>query len=172
MHETSADLAALQRILEESYAAAGEHLRSVFPSDRRLSATELCRLLPGTFQLDLAAVTGGGRPLVAPVDGVFFRAKIWFGFPPGSTRGRLLRARPSVSATHTKKGSLCVIAHGTGREVAPRDPEYAAYEDYLREVYGPVLDLSRARYKHRQGFEYNAYVEPAKLFAFVPHPEA
>ncbi len=51
------------------------------------------------------------------------------------------------------------------------DPEYAAYQDYLQEVYGPILELSRAQYQHREGSEYNAYIDPAKLFAFVPHPE-
>ena len=172
MHETPVDVETLQRTLDESYAMAGEHLLSVFPAERRLSASALCDRLQAAFEINVAVVTGDGRPLVAPVDGVFFRGKLWFGFPPGSTRARLLRSRPAVSATYSKPASVCVIAHGTAHEVVPSDSEYRAYEQYLREVYGPVLDLSRAQYEGRSGSEYNAYIEPSKLFAFIPHPES
>jgi hypothetical protein len=38
MHETSQDLARLQRLLDESYEKAGEHLRSIITPERRLNA--------------------------------------------------------------------------------------------------------------------------------------
>jgi hypothetical protein len=171
VHETDDDLRALQRLLDESYASAGEHLRSIFSTERNLSAEALCRALEGVFRLDLAVVTRHGTPLVAPVDGAFFRGRVWFGFPPGSVRGRILRARPAVSATHTRDATVCLVVHGVAREVHEPSPEYQAYDAYLREVYGPVLELSREQYAKRDGTGYDAWIEPRRLFATVPHPE-
>ncbi len=168
MHETRADKAALQALLDESFAAGGEHLRSVFSADRALTANDLSDLLTGAFALDLAVVTKSGAPLVAPVDGIFFRGKVWFSFPPGSVRGRILRSRPAVSATHTRGDQACFIVHGVAREVRAGSPEYAAYETCLREVYGDLLDFSRAQYKDRIGEEFSAWIEARKFFATRP----
>ena len=54
MHETAEDLAYLQRALDESYAAAGEHLRSIFVPDQRSSAEDLVARLTGVFLINLA----------------------------------------------------------------------------------------------------------------------
>ena len=43
MHETSADLAALQDLLDRSYASAGAHLRRIHTPERRLSAGEVAQ---------------------------------------------------------------------------------------------------------------------------------
>jgi hypothetical protein len=47
MHETDADLRALQELLDASHANAGPHLRSIFSDERRIPAAELPALLPG-----------------------------------------------------------------------------------------------------------------------------
>ncbi len=172
MHETREDLEALQRLLDESYRLAGLQLRSVFSRDRSLRASDLAELLTGVLLLNVAVTTRSGAPLVAPVDGVFYRGRVWFGFPPGSVRGRALHARPQVSATHTQDAKVCIIVHGLAKEVPRSHPEYEAYNEYLKEVYGPNLDLSRALYEDREGTEYNAYIEPRRFFATWPHPEA
>ncbi len=172
MHETAEDLRRLQRTLDASYAKAGSHLRRIFTPERHLSAGALVRELEGVFLLDLATVTGDGAPRVAPIDGLCFRGRIWFGCPPGSARGRMLRARPAVSATCTRADRVCLIVHGTAREVRPGEAEHEAYAGYLREVYGPVLDLDRARYAARQGEAYQGWIEPRMLFAMVPHPQS
>jgi hypothetical protein len=49
MHETDQDLAALDRLLDDSYAAAGPHLRRIITAERRLSD-----LLPGAFHFGSA----------------------------------------------------------------------------------------------------------------------
>ena len=69
MRETPADLAALQALLDRSYAAAGPHLLRIYTSDRRLDAEELAARLNGMRLLALATVTADGRPVVGPVDG-------------------------------------------------------------------------------------------------------
>ena len=170
MHETNEDRAALQRILDESYGAAGVQLRSVFSRERCLSAEDLTQLLTGVLLLNVAVVTESGAPLVAPVDGVFFRGRVWFGFPPGSVRGRILRKRPQVSATHTQEGTVCIIVHGVAHEIRESHAAYSAYNDYLSEVYGSTLELSRAMYNDRDGTEYSGWIEPRRFFATRPHP--
>src|SRR5215210_5161376 len=100
MHESRADLAALQEILDRSYAAAGAHLRRIITPERRLSAEQLAERLTGMRLLALATVTRDGRPIVGPVDGVFFRGAFHFGSAPDSVRFRHIRVRPQVSATH------------------------------------------------------------------------
>src|SRR5262245_867953 len=101
MHETREDLGALQRAIDASYASAGSHIASIFRPELRSTAEDLARTLTGVFVINLAVVTAKGEPLVAPVDGLFYRGRLWFGLPPRSVRIGVIRARPAVSATHT-----------------------------------------------------------------------
>lgn len=94
MHETDADLAALQDLLDRSVAHAGTQLRRVITPERRLDAPRVCRRLDGVSLLALATVTADGRPLVSPVDGVFYRGAFYFGSAPDSVKFRHIRARP------------------------------------------------------------------------------
>ena len=57
-----------------------------------------------------------------------------------------------------------VIADGAVWLGLPPD----SYERYLREIYGPVLELSAALYTDRAGTEYNAWIEPRRIFATAP----
>jgi len=43
VHESPADLAALQDLLDRSYASAGAHLLSIHTPERRLSAGEVAQ---------------------------------------------------------------------------------------------------------------------------------
>jgi hypothetical protein len=136
MHETDAELAALQRLLDDSHRHAGAHLRSIFRDDRRLTASRVAELLPGVQILSLATVTADCRPLVGPVDGLFFRGHFHFGSSEESVRFRHLRARPQVSAAHVRGEELAVIVHGTAVEIDVGAPEHSGFRDYLVEVYG------------------------------------
>ena len=57
VHETNEDLTGLQRLLDESYATAGEHLRSSFTPQHRAHAADLTAVLMGVFLINLATVT-------------------------------------------------------------------------------------------------------------------
>ncbi|MDQ2789166.1 MAG: hypothetical protein DLM60_22565 [Pseudonocardiales bacterium] len=94
MHETTADLAALQDLLDRSYAAAGPHLLRIITPQRRLSADQVADRLTGMRLLALATVTADGRPIVGPVDGIFFRGAFHFGSTPDSVRFRHIKNRP------------------------------------------------------------------------------
>src|SRR5689334_5287922 len=130
VHETDADLAWLQELMDRSHAGAGEHLRAIFDDERRIPAAELPALLPGVQVLALATVTARGEPRVAPVDGLFFRARWHFGSSERSARFRHIRARPAVSATHLRGEELAIVVHGRAVEIDPRAPEHAAFRAY------------------------------------------
>ncbi len=137
IHETTADLAALQDLLDRSDAAAGPHLRSIITPDRRVDATELVGRLDGMRLLVLATVTADGRPLVGPVDGIFYRASFHFGTAPNSVRYRHLRVRPHVSATHLPGEDFAVTVHGRAAPVDLRDQESTGLRRCLHDVYTP-----------------------------------
>ena len=140
MHETPEDMAELATLLDRSYERAGQHLRSIFTPERRIPADDLIALLPGVQVLNLATVTRACQPRVAPVDGLFYRGRFWFGSSPTSARFTHLRERPQVSASHTRGESLAVIVHGTAVPVDLGDPATAGFRDYCREVYGADWD--------------------------------
>jgi len=137
VHETAADLEALQRLLDRSYAAAGPHLRRIVTPERRLDAAPLAARLTGVRLLALATVTADGRPIVGPVDGIFFRGAFWFGSAPDSVRFRHIRARPDVSATHIEGEPFSVTVHGRAHIHDLRDRDVASFRRALAEVYAP-----------------------------------
>src|SRR5215218_11487906 len=124
MHESPTDLAALQELLDRSYAGAGPHLLRIHTPERRLSAEQVVERLTGMRLLALATVTADGRPIVGPVDGIFYRGSFHFGSSPDSVRFRHIRARPQVSATHLPGEELAVTAHGTASMVDVKAPEH------------------------------------------------
>ncbi|MGH3320237.1 MAG: pyridoxamine 5'-phosphate oxidase family protein [Streptosporangiaceae bacterium] len=136
MHETPEDLRQLQRVLDDSHARGGAHLRSIFTEERRVPAAELPELLPGVQVTHLATVTDRGEPRVAPVDGLFHRGTLWFGSSPESVRFRHIRSRPQVSASITKGEEFALVAHGRAHEIDTTGPGTAPFVDYLVEVYG------------------------------------
>ena len=136
MHETPYDLRELTELLDRSYARAGGHLRSIFPPEWRIPADELVALLPGVQVLNLATVSRSCAPRVAPVDGLFYRGRFWFGSAAASVRFTHLRERPQVSASHTRGEEVAVIVHGTAALVEVSDPAHAGFADYYHEVYG------------------------------------
>src|SRR5512133_4130628 len=112
MHETAADRAALQWLLDRSAASAGAHLRRIITPERRLSAEQVCARLTGMCLLALATVTADCRPLVGPVDGIFYRGAFHFGSSPDSLRFRHIGARPQVTAPHVPADEFAVTVHG------------------------------------------------------------
>ncbi len=164
MHETNEDLTELQRLLDESYATAGEHLRSIFTDQRRSQATDLSAALTGVFVINLATVTARCEPLVAPVDGLFYRGRLWFGLPPGSQRARHLHARPQVSATYVN-GESCLIVHGVAQAVGDAHPFFAGWDQYVRKEYGIVVDVAKQVYDTRREPEFTGFIEPKRIYA-------
>ena len=138
MNETPEDLERLQQLLDDSYAASGAHLREVITPERRLDAASLAARLDGMKLLVLATVTGDGRPICGPVDGVFYRGSFHFGSSPESIRFRHIRQRPAVSATHLDGEEFSVSVHGTATEIDLKATELADFRRALLDVYVPL----------------------------------
>jgi hypothetical protein len=160
MHETSEQLTELQRLLDTSYETAGGHLRSIITPDRRLSAQQLTETLTGMTLLSLATVTSRCEPVLAPVDGFFYQGKLWFGSSPDSFRFRHIRARPQVSANHTRGEELIVMVHGTAHQIDTSTGQYDGLRVLMRGFYGADWDS----WGYWDSAAY-AYIEPRKMFA-------
>jgi nitroimidazol reductase NimA-like FMN-containing flavoprotein (pyridoxamine 5'-phosphate oxidase superfamily) len=137
MHESPADIAALQELLDRSYATAGPHLLRIHTPERRLSAQQVVERLTGMRLLALSTVTADARPIVGPVDGIFYRGAFHFGSAPDSIRFRHIRARPHVSATHLPGEELAVTVHGRAVQVDVQSEEGAGLRRALLDIYVP-----------------------------------
>jgi hypothetical protein len=169
MRESAADVEELQRLLDRSRDAAGAHLRTIFDDAHALRAADVIAELDGIFEMHLATVAADGAPLVAPVDGILFRGRIWFGLPGGSVRARVVRREPRVSASYTK-GSFAFVVHGTAREAGAGDAELAAYEALLQELYVAVYGSGWIEWREQQrraaaaGSSFTGWIEPRRMF--------
>ena len=135
MHETPEDLGRLQRLLDESHAAGGSHLRGILQDERRLSAQELPKLLLGVQVIVVSTVTSDCRPIAGPVDGLFYRGAFHFGTSAGSVRFNHLSRRPQVSAVHARGEELVVAVHGEAQAVDVAQGEHEGFRSYLLAVY-------------------------------------
>jgi hypothetical protein len=170
VRETAEDLAELQRILDESHTSAGPHLRGIFSDTQRMTAQELVDTLDGVFEMHLAAVTASGAPLVAPVDGLLFHGKVWFGLPPASVRARLLRRDPRVSASYVA-GSFGLIVHGTACPLEPGSSLAQEFDELVVEAYSRLYGPGWIEWRERQQQEqdpsaaFGGWIEPRRMFA-------
>jgi pyridoxamine 5'-phosphate oxidase-like protein len=134
MHERPPDIAALQDVIDRSYAEAGSHLLAIHTPERRLSAEQVCSRLQGMSLLALATVSAAGRPVVGPVDGILYRGAFHFGSSPDSVRARHIAARPWVSATHLPGEELAITVHG---RAVPVDVSTGGFRQTLLDIYVP-----------------------------------
>jgi Pyridoxamine 5'-phosphate oxidase len=153
MHETAEDLAALQELLDRSYAGAGRHLLAIHTPERRLTAEQVCERLQGMVLLALATVSSAGRPVVGPVDGILFRGALHFGSAPDSLRFRHIAARPWVSATHLPGEELAVTVHGRAQRV---DTSAGPFRQALLDLYTP-----------RYGEDWAAFLDGGPVYARI-----
>jgi nitroimidazol reductase NimA-like FMN-containing flavoprotein (pyridoxamine 5'-phosphate oxidase superfamily) len=167
VHETAEDLAELQALLDRSYARAGKHLLRIHTPDRRLSAEQIAERLQGMVLLALATSSADGRPVVGPVDGVFFRGAFHFGSAPDSVRFRHIAKRPQVSATHLPGEELAVTVHGRAE---PVDISAGAFRQTLLDIYVPRYGETWADDFLDTGPMY-ARIDAERMFAFHMQPE-
>jgi nitroimidazol reductase NimA-like FMN-containing flavoprotein (pyridoxamine 5'-phosphate oxidase superfamily) len=165
MHETSEDLAALQSLIDRSFAGAGTHLLRILTPERRMNAEEVAERLTGMCLLALATATADGRPIVGPVDGVFFRGAFHFGSAPDSVRFQHIRTRPSVSATHLPGEELAVTVHGRAVAVDVQSEADAGFRQTLIDIYAPRFGDEWATNFLDSGVAY-ARIEAERMFTF------
>ena len=135
MHETPEQIAELQRLLDESYDSAGEHLRSIMTPERRSTAKKLVETLTGMCLLSLATVTAKCEPMVSPVDGVFFKGGS--GSDPARSRsafGTFASARQSQRHPHPRRSARRHRPRNGG-EGRPLRRRLRSLHDYYRVIY-------------------------------------
>jgi nitroimidazol reductase NimA-like FMN-containing flavoprotein (pyridoxamine 5'-phosphate oxidase superfamily) len=164
MDETERDITDLQAVLDASYRAAGRHLLSIHTPERRLDARQVTERLQGMCLLALATVTADNRPIVGPVDGVFFRGSFYFGSAPDSLRLRHIAKRPQVSATHLPGEHLAMAVHGRAIRIELADEQ-------ARDLRRTLLDIYVLRYgpQWERFMESSCYVRimADRMFAFA-----
>jgi uncharacterized pyridoxamine 5'-phosphate oxidase family protein len=106
--------------------------------------------------LALATVTSDGRPLVGPVDGIFYRGAFHFGSSSDSVRFRHIRRRPHVSATHLPGEELAVTVHGRAALIDVRSADHAGFRQTLLDVYVP-----------RYGPEWETFLDSGPVYARI-----
>lgn len=163
MYETHQDLKQLQWLLDRSYQAAGRHLLAVHTPERRLDAAQVAERLSGMCLLALATVTADHRPIVGPVDGVFYRGSFHFGSAAHSLRLRHLAKRPQVSATHLPSEHLAVTVHGRAVSVDLADEQAAGFRETLLAIYTPRYGPDWEQYMEQAQY---MRIEAARMFAF------
>ena len=165
MHETPAELSQLQRLLDESIARAGSHLRGIITGERRLTAGQLCDTLRGMRLLVVATVTADGRPLAGPVDGYFLHGTFWFGSGRDSVRMRHLAVRPGVSATHLRGEQLAVTVHGRAELFGMSSPAGAELRQAMLDHYLPIQGPAFQEWlDSTDGL--GARIQPDRMFTF------
>jgi hypothetical protein len=165
MHETPADLEAMQAVLDASYAGANPHLLRIHDAEHRLDAAGIAERLQGMVLLTLSTVTRDGRPITGPVDGIFYRGAFHFGSSPDSVRFRHIRARPQVSATHLPGEHLAVSVHGRAELVDMAAPEHAGLRRTILDIYLPRYGAEWETNIMDSGAAY-ARIEADRMFAF------
>jgi nitroimidazol reductase NimA-like FMN-containing flavoprotein (pyridoxamine 5'-phosphate oxidase superfamily) len=166
MHETPEDIAALQALIDRSYASAGAHLLRIHDPERRLSAEQLSERLTGMRLLTLATVTADGRPIAGPVDGIFYRGAFHFGSAPDSVRFRHIRKRPQVSAVHLPGEELAIAVHGRAVLVDVGRPEHQEFRQTVLDIYVPRYGPEWEERIMNAGASY-ARIDAEKMFTFV-----
>ena len=132
MQETAEDLIRVQRLLDESYQAAGTHLREVITPERMITAKELSEKLLGMRLLVLSTVTKDCRPIGGPVDGIFYRGDFYFGSSPVSTRFLHIKRGSHVTATHLPGEELSVTVHGSATPIDIKSTQHRCMGESMR----------------------------------------
>lgn len=162
MHETEAEIADLQRLLDATLARANPHLRSIVTPERRLSARQLVRYLTGTRHIAFATVNSRDEPRVSPLDALFIHGRFYAGTGSGAARVAHLRANPACSAVHMDADRVAVTVNGSIEWI---DRSHPAHDDLVRvwiATYGSdPYDLGDVIFFR---------IEPTSMWAFASNP--
>jgi hypothetical protein len=167
VRESPTELAALQDLLDASFARASDHLTDIMAPDRRLTAEQLVADLTGIAVLNVATVTARGEPRISAVDGHFLHGRWHFTTAAASPKARQLVARPSVSVSYTPRDGYGVFCHGRARLLEPGTPEFAGLNEHCALAYGQSFEEMGMG----SGIVY-MQVEPAWMVGFAFHRES
>jgi hypothetical protein len=134
MRETPEELAALQQLIDASFAAASDHMRGIMAPERRLTAERIVADVPSPAVLNVATVTRRGEPRISALDGHFLHCRWYFTTAGDSPKAVHIRSRPAVSASYTPRDGYGIFCHGDARLV--EGDERQMLIDHCTRVYG------------------------------------
>jgi Pyridoxamine 5'-phosphate oxidase len=161
--ETEEELAALQELLDASFARAGEHILSTFDSGHRMSAPQVSGF-QGMRQVAVATVNSRGEPRVAPRNASFIHGMFILAANSKSTMvGRLAR-RPSIGLTYFED-DLMIVLHGTALPFRRESPGFESTRPEWERAHGKSLrELGDINLLIR--------VDAANMLAFAQFPQS
>ncbi len=111
-------LARIQRVLDDSRAAAGHAVRDTFDhNERRMTAAEFVTFWNGTRMKAMATVGTSGTPHIAPVHAEFVNGRLRSTIYENAVRRRDLRENPAVALTTWGPSGATAIVYGHAREL-------------------------------------------------------
>ena len=138
MYETPEELDRLQELLDSSADSAGDHMRGIITSERRLNAAELDRApdrhgatRPRNCDRRWATTRRACRRVPHSREAYFSSAR-------QSVRMRHLSARPAVSASHLPSEALAVTVHGSAEQFEISDPRHPGLRNAMLDHYLPL----------------------------------
>jgi hypothetical protein len=134
MRETPEELAALQQLIDASFATASDHLRGIMAPERRLTAERIVADVPSPAVLNVATVTKRGEPRISALDGHFLHGRWHFTTAGNSPKALHIRARPAVSASYTPRDGYGIFCHGDARLLDGEQKQRLI--DHCTQVYG------------------------------------
>jgi hypothetical protein len=161
--ETEEELAALQELLDASFARAGEHILSMFGAEHRMSAPQVSGFR-GLRQVAVATVNSRGEPRVAPRNASFIHGRFILAANSKSTMvGRLAR-RPSIGMTYFED-DLMIVLHGTALPFRRESPGFESTRPEWERAHGKSLrELGDINLLIR--------VDAANMLAFAQYPQS
>lgn len=124
MHETRADLEAMQAMMDATLARANPHMRGIVTDKGRLTASQVVRHLDGIKHVAFATVNRKGEPRVSPLDTLFVGGR--FTMSTGGEAARLdnLRRNPAASAVHMVGDEIAVVVNGRVEWISRDHPDH------------------------------------------------
>ena len=158
MRETPDELAALQELIDASFAAASDHLCGIMAPERRLTAERIVADVPSPAVLNVATVTKRGEPRISALDGHFLHGRWHFTTAGDSPKVVHIRSRPAVSASFTPRDGYGIFCHGIARLLDGDEKQLLI--DHCTRVYGQTPE------NFGEGIAY-VRIEPKWLVGFA-----
>lgn len=134
MRETPEELAALQLVIDTSFAAASDHLRGIMAPERRLTAERIVADVPSPAMINVATVTRHGEPRISALDGHLLHGRWYFTTAGDSPKAVHIKARSAVSASYTPRDGYGIFCHGHAGLVDGDEKQMLI--DHCTRVYG------------------------------------
>jgi len=164
MHETDADLAELQRLMDATLAHVNPHMASIVTKKRRLNARQVVRHLEGIRHLALATVNARGEPRASPLDTLFVRGRFTLSTGGEAARIRHLRRNPACSAVHVEADKIAVAVNGTVEWIGRDHPDH----DQIHSIWSATYESD----PYTWGSEIVFFrIQPTSMWAYAFHPK-